>query len=166
MSDFVFTCPIYSAIFISQKNSFAQKPHVLGGMQMSVYDREWYKKDAELRRRRQEGADAMWNEVEPSRPARQAKKSQNQANTSGRPKPPERIIPTVCPRCYRTIQIHLGTNRSKSYTFICPLCGAKTSVRTITKTDRVITGILYALGIPAVALIVFAGIDTFLKLFM
>ena len=33
---------------------------------MSVYEREWYRKENEKKQRRQEGADAMWNEVEKS----------------------------------------------------------------------------------------------------
>jgi len=37
-------------------------------------------------------------------------------------------------------------------------------VKTTTKTDKIITTILYILGIPAVALIFFAGIDSLLKL--
>ena len=31
---------------------------------MSVYDREWYRRESERKQHRQEGIDAMWNEVE------------------------------------------------------------------------------------------------------
>ncbi len=130
---------------------------------MSVYDREWYKKEHEHRRRRQEGADAMWNEVEPSRRVKSTYASPSSRLT---PKPSEKLIPSCCPHCDYSIQLRVPNKKLNSYSYICPSCRRKISVKTTTKTDKIITTILYILGFPAVLILFFAAIDNLLKIFL
>ena len=131
---------------------------------MGVYDREWYRKEAERRQRRQEGADAMWNEVEPTHRAKNTASAYNSKQHVPSSKPREKTIPTYCPHCDYAIQLRIPSWQLNSYSYVCPSCKRKISVKTTTKTDKIITTILYILGIPAVALIFFAGIDSLLKL--
>ena len=130
---------------------------------MSVYDREWYKKEHEHRQHWQEGADARWGEVEPSRRENKTHASRNSRVSS---KPKEKLIPSCCHHCDNMIQLRVSNAHLNAYSYICPSCKRKISVRTTTRTDKVITTILYILGIPAVVILFFSAINTLTKMFL
>ena len=128
---------------------------------MSMYDREWYRKESEMKRRRQEGADAMWNEVEPSR----RKNQQRAAGTAAPVKPSklaEKLVPTVCPHCGYSFSLRLPMRQINSYSYQCQSCGKKISVRTRSTGDTIATVILWVLGIPAVLLVLGELISAYL----
>ncbi len=127
-----------------------------GGKTMSMYEREWYRKkikEDEKKRRRQEAADAMWNEVEPPRRKTQTVQSsgsQNAPQYTPPQRPRHRWVEATCPHCGQLTQ---GTvpSRSKSYSFKCSHCNHRVSV-----TSQSVLGELLSLLI--VALVVVAGI--------
>ena len=119
---------------------------------MSVYERDWYRKESERRQRRQEGADAMWNEVEPSHREKKQNASQNR-QAAGTPKPKEKVIPSCCPLCDYTTRLRVPYPQLREYSYTCPACKTKRSVSTGDKKNSSTTTYT-VLGI--IALIIYA----------
>lgn len=114
---------------------------------MSVYEREWYRKENEKKQRRQEGIDAMWNEVEPSHRA----KKQNVTRKTTRAKTAytkstTKEISAFCPCCNCTVPVQLSNRERNAYTYTCPSCSKKIKVKAETLADKPIFWIV--LGIP------------------
>ena len=119
---------------------------------MSVYEREWYRKEHERRQHRQEAADAMWNEVEPSH--RKKRPSEKQTVS-------EKLILTTCPHCDFRFQVRVSLKRLNSYGYTCPSCKKKVTVRTESASNKVLKTILYIVGIPAGFLIILSSLQNF-----
>ena len=131
-------------------------------MRMSVYEREWYRKENEKKQRRQEGADAMWNEVEKSGRTKKPDQPQDRRTTEApRPKaetpkpkaeavkPQDKLIPSCCPLCDYTIQLRVPYPQLREYSYTCPACKTKISVRAGETKDGKTSAIFTVLGILA-----------------
>lgn len=138
---------------------------------MSIEDRDWFRNDYEKRRKiieeqekkkaRQIGADAMWNEVERQRP-------QSINNPQRLNKQPERYVERekqlllTCPNCERQFSFRIKSKRISSNSCRCPNCNRRITIKCETSTDKVITTVLYIIGIPAVLLVAYSLVDSIL----
>ena len=131
---------------------------------MSVYDRDWYRKENERRQRRQEGTDAMWSEVEPPRRTKKPGASQNRQTAS--PKPSDKLIPSCCPLCEYTTQLRVPYQQLRAYTYTCPACKTKISVVTGENRDKKTSTIFTILGILALLVYTLSQWSNIAGLFM
>jgi len=139
---------------------------------MSVYDREWYRKEEERRQHQQEGADAMWNEVEPSRKTgtRNVSKGRNNAASTRKntapATPSDKLIPSCCPLCGFTTQVRVPYQQLKAYSYSCPACKTKISVSTGENKDKTTSTIFTIMGILALAIYALSQWNNIMGLFM
>ena len=132
---------------------------------MSVYDRDWYQKDADLKRKRQEAADAMWNEVEPSHRAKRSSGTSKSTSRQTAASPKEKVIPSCCPHCGFTTQLRVSSAQLNAYSYICPTCKTKISVITGKNQDKTNSQLLSILGILALVIYFLSQFDKILALF-
>ena len=139
---------------------------------MSVYDREWYRRESERKQHRQEGIDAMWNEVEKPHQTKKPNKPQSRQTTTApapkikAPNPQDKLIPSCCPLCDYTIQLRVPYNQLRAYTYTCPACKTKVSVNVGENKDKKTSVIFTVLGILALLVYTLSQWNSIADLFL
>lgn len=115
---------------------------------MSIEDRDWYREaykekeekyggDFSLNGKRQKAADAMWEEVEPSHSGGGTPpKNPTTTKTAANPSDDDYVlIAGGCTKCGASFNVRVKRKELGNYTYACPKCGQKMTVKSQTVAD-------------------------------
>ena len=118
---------------------------------VSIYDRDWYWEDYERRQGKQNGSSEKRSKAEPPHWAKNKspnKRSQNPSPPKEQELSEEKLILTSCPHCDYRFQVRVSLKRLNSFSYTCPSCNKKISVRTDTILDKKISILWFVIGAP------------------